>query len=333
MDPEARGDNIVERSRCRWAIGRTATVTDRRWVMDVVVTGSSGFIGAALLPALTAAGHRPIRMVRRPGVADSLQWDPAAGTIDAAGLEGVGAVIHLAGEGIGEKKWSPEQKQRILESRTQSTSLIADTLAKLQNGPKVLVSASAIGIYGDRGDEVLTESSPRGTGFLADVVEAWEAAAQPAVDAGLRVTFPRTGIVLSPDGGALKRMLLPFKLGAGGRIASGKQYMSWIGLDDEVRALLALLEQDAYRGPVNLTAPNPVTNEEFTKTLGSVLGRPTILPTPLLPVKLKFGGELVQSLLVDGQRVLPKVLEANGFTFSHATLDAALRALLGKSAA
>ena len=296
--------------------------------MDVIVTGSSGFLGSALLSALDAAGHRPIRLVRRPGVPDSLQWDPEAGTIDAAGFEGVGGVIHLAGEGIAEKKWSPEQKRRIMESRTVGTALVAETVANAQNGPKVLVSASGIGIYGNRGDEVLTEESPRGGGFLADVVERWEAAAQPAVDAGVRVAFARTGIVLSPDGGALKRLLLPFKLGAGGRLGSGRQYMSWIALDDEIRALVALLENDAYRGPANLTAPNPVTNEEFTKTLGTVLHRPTLLPTPLFPLKARFGGELVEELLLYSQRVQPTVLEANGFAFSHSALEDALRALL-----
>ncbi|MFZ4515087.1 MAG: TIGR01777 family oxidoreductase [Acidimicrobiia bacterium] len=293
--------------------------------MDIVVSGSSGFIGTALVAALRGAGHRAIPLVRRAGVVDSLQWDPQVGQIDAAGFEGVDAVVHLAGEGIGEKKWSPAQKQRILESRTGGTALIATTLAKLQNGPQTLVSASAIGIYGNRGDEVLTEASTPGGGFLADVVVQWEAAAQPAVDAGVRVTFPRTGIVLSPNGGALARLLLPFKLGIGGRIASGRQYMSWISLDDEVRALLALLQNDAYRGPVNLTAPNPVTNNEFTKTLGSVLHRPTLLPTPLFPLKAKFGAELVEQLLVYSQRVEPAVLAANGFSFAHSTLEAALR--------
>lgn len=298
--------------------------------MDIVVTGASGFIGQALVSELRAAGHTVVPMVRRAGVANALQWDPMAGAIDAAGLEGTHAVVHLAGESIGAKKWSPQQKQAILESRTKSTELLATTLAKAQNGPRILVSASAIGIYGNRGDEVLTEASAPGGGFLAEVVEQWEAAAQPAVDAGLRVAFPRTGIVLSPAGGALERVLLPFKLGLGGRIASGKQFWSWISLDDEVRALIALLEGDAYRGPVNLTAPNPVTNAEFTKTLGEVLHRPTPLPTPLFPLKAKLGAQLVEELLVYSQRVQPTVLETNGFTFSHPTLDAALHAVLAR---
>lgn len=301
--------------------------------MDVIVTGSSGFLGSALLDALDVAGHRPIRMVRRPGVPDSLQWDPEAGTIDAAGFEGVGGVIHLAGAGIGDKKWSAERRRQILESRTAGTALIARTVAAAQNGPKTLVSASAIGIYGNRGDEMLTEQSAPGDGFLADVVVQWEAAAQPAIDAGVRVAFSRTGIVLAPHGGALQRLLLPFKLGAGGRLGSGKQYMSWIALDDEIHALIALLENAAFRGPVNLTAPNPVTNEEFTKTLGSVLHRPTLLPTPLFPLKARFGAELVEELLLYSQRVQPAVLEANGFPFAHSTLENALRALLAKSAA
>jgi uncharacterized protein (TIGR01777 family) len=296
--------------------------------MDVVVTGSSGFIGAELLARLRDLGHRVIPMVRRQGVPDTVYWDPARGVIDAASLEGVDAVVHLAGEGIGEKKWSDAQKAVILESRTVSTSLLATTLAGLERKPSVLVSGSAIGFYGSRGDEVLTESSGTGAGFLAEVCTAWERAAQPAREAGIRVAYARTGIVLAPQGGALKRMLLPFKLGLGGRIGSGTQYMSWISMRDEVSALVAMLNDDRYDGPVNLTAPNPVTNADFTKILGEALHRPTLLPTPLLPLKVKFGGELVQALLLDSQRVMPRALQEHGFTFADDTLAHALSTML-----
>jgi uncharacterized protein (TIGR01777 family) len=303
--------------------------------MDVLVTGSSGFIGAALLPALVAAGHRPVRALRVatiPKGVDAIAWDPEAGAIDAASLEGIGAVVHLAGAGIGDKRWDDERKRLILESRTKPTRLLAETLAGLTRPPFVLVSGSAVGYYGSRADEVLTEDSPPGDDFVSDVCVQWEAAAQPAVDAGIRVVPIRTGIVLGAHGGVLKRLLLPFKLGIGGRTGSGEQWMSWISLDDEVAAILHAIGSDSLRGPANLTAPNPVTNAELTKTLGKVLHRPTFLPTPTLPVKAVYGGELVQHLLLEGQRVLPKALEASGFDFAHPTLEVALRAILDRPA-
>ncbi|HZJ26870.1 MAG TPA: TIGR01777 family oxidoreductase [Acidimicrobiia bacterium] len=296
--------------------------------MDVLVTGSSGLIGAALAPVLEAAGHRVIRLRRTAATAPDLGWDPDAATIDGVGLEGIDAVVHLAGEGIAEKRWTPEQKARILESRTRGTDLLACTLAGLTHKPRVLVSASAIGYYGNRGDERLTEQSESGSGFLAEVCRAWEEATAPAAAAGIRVAFARTGIVLSPKGGALAQMLTPFKLGLGGRLGSGHQYMSWITLVDEVRALVQLVEDERLAGPVNLTAPNPVTNRELTKALGHALHRPTVLPTPLFPLRKRYGRELVQELLLDGQRVLPDALTGVGFEFLSPQLGVALDAIL-----
>lgn len=296
--------------------------------MKVAITGSSGLIGSALVDALQARGDIPVRITRGPG--DGLQWNPEHGTIDAAGLDGMDTVVHLAGEGIADKRWTPEQKQRIRDSRVEGTTLLAATLAGLAHPPTVLVSSSAIGWYGNRGDEVLTEDSgpPSPDEFLAAVCREWEAVTAPAEAAGIRTVHLRTGIVLSRSGGALASMLTPFKLGLGGRIGTGRQYMSWIALDDEVGAILHAIDTAELRGPVNATAPNPVTNAEFTKTLGKVLHRPTFLPTPLAPLKLKFGSELVQSLLVDGQRVLPARLESSGYAFRHTTLESALRDLV-----
>lgn len=300
--------------------------------MEIAVTGSNGLIGSALVRALEADGHGVRRLVRggAPGTG-CVAWDPTAGTIDAAGLEGIDAVVHLAGEGIGEKRWTPEQKQRILESRTHGTDLIARTIAGLATPPRVLVSASAVGWYGgQRGDEVLTEASaaPGSPDFLARVCVDWEAATAPAEAAGIRTVHLRTGIVLTPSGGALGRMVTPFKLGLGGRIGSGKQWMSWISIDDEVGAIRHALATDGLAGPVNATAPEPVTNAEFTKALGAAVHRPTLLPTPLTPLRAVYGRELVDALLVGGQRVLPAALEASGYTFAHRDLPAGLRAVL-----
>jgi uncharacterized protein (TIGR01777 family) len=302
--------------------------------VDVLVTGSHGLIGSALLPRLRAEGHRVVRLVRgAPEGSDDVRWDPDAGTIDAAALEGVDAVVHLAGAGIGDKKWTPARKQLILESRTRGTGLLARTLAALQRPPQTLVSGSAVGYYGDRAAEVLTEASPPGHDFPAQTCVAWEAAAAPAADAGIRLVTIRTGIVLAAHGGALQRMLLPFKLGLGGRIGSGEQYMSWITLDDHVRAVLHLLSTPSVSGPVNLTAPEPATNAEFTRALGDALHRPTVLPTPLLPLKVLYGGELVDTLLVEGQRALPRALEASGYSFGAREIGEALRAVLAAPAA
>jgi uncharacterized protein len=295
--------------------------------VDVAITGSSGLIGTALADALTRAGHRVVRVVRRPAAGPTVSWDPRAGTIDAAGFEGLDAVVHLAGAGIGDHRWTDAYKKELVDSRIESTSLLARALAGLQRPPALLISASAVGWYGDRGDEVLDEASAPGSGFLAELCQHWEGAARPAVDAGIRVVHPRSGIVLSSRGGALKKQLPLFKLGLGGRMGSGRQWFSWISLPDEVAALVHLLAGDAS-GPVNLTAPNPVRNAEFTSALGAAVHRPTVLPIPSFGPKLLLGSELADVLLYEGQRVLPAALEASGFEFGLPTIDRALERLL-----
>jgi hypothetical protein len=290
------------------------------------LSGASGLIGSALEASLRVDGHRVLRL-RRGGITDGdeIGWDPHAGRIDAPALEGVDAVVHLAGESIGEHRWTDEQKARIRDSRVRGTGALAAAIASREEKPRVFVSGSAIGYYGNRGDDVCAEDAPPGEDFLAQVCRAWEAEAQPAVDAGVRTVFARTGIVLARHGGALARMLLPFRLGIGGKQGKGTQWMSWITLDDEVAALRAALVDERLRGPVNLTAPNPVTNAEFARTLGRVLRRPTVLRTPLAPLKARYGGELVESLLLTSQRVHPAQLEAVGFPFGFPVLEPALR--------
>ncbi len=267
--------------------------------MDVAITGSSGLIGKPLKAALRLAGHRPIGLVRRPARGeDEIRYDPAAGQLDAAALEGIDAVVNLAGAGIGDARWTEKYKSLLLDSRVDTTSLVASTIAQLDNKPSVFLSGSAIGVYGDRGDEVLTETSAQADTFLAGIVSQWESAAQPAIDAGIRTAFLRTGIVLSQRGGALAKMLPLFKLGVGGKFGNGDQFWSWISIDDELKAILFLLEAD-ISGPVNLTAPNPVTNTEFTKTLARVLTRPAMIPVPKFGPSLLLGKELTQALLFD----------------------------------
>ena len=297
--------------------------------MRVAITGSSGLIGAALRTRLEAAGHTAVPVVRRAAAEGEITWDPPAGTIDTAGLAGVDAVVHLAGAGIGDQRWSDDYKRQILESRTVTTTLLSETLAGMTDGPKVLLSSSAIGIYGDRGDEELDESSATGSGFLTEVCLAWEASTAAAQDAGLRVAHLRTGIVLSPEGGALKKQLPLFKLGLGGKFGKGSQWQSWISIDDEIGAIEHLLTADV-EGPVNLTAPEPVTNKEFAQTLARVLQRPSFLPVPKFGPKLLLGGEAASALLFEGQRVLPRVLERNGYTFVHPDLETGLRGLLSR---
>ncbi|HMG27083.1 MAG TPA: TIGR01777 family oxidoreductase [Acidimicrobiia bacterium] len=299
--------------------------------MDVAVTGSHGLVGSALVPALEHAGHRVVRVVRgTPSEPDELSWDPRAGVIDAAGLEKIDAVVHLAGAGIGDKRWTPQRKRLILGSRTQGTELLARTLAGLVHEPAVLISASGVDYYGPRGAEELTEQFPRGTGFLAEVCARWEEATKPAEEADIRVVRMRTGPVLSAAGGLLGRLLLPFRLGLGGRVGTGEQWFSWIALDDHVAAIRHHLAHGESAGVYNHTAPSPVTNRELTETLGRVLHRPTRIPTPLLPLRMRYGSELVDELLLTGQRVMPTRLEAAGYRFAHPTLEEALRAALDR---
>lgn len=297
--------------------------------MKVAVSGASGLIGSALVPALRAAGHDVLRLVRRePEGADEVGWDPAAGELDPSTLEGVGALVNLSGENLG-KRWTDARKREILSSRVDSTNLLARTAAQLDPKPSALVVASAVGYYGDRGDEILTEASTGGTGFLADVVGAWEAAAEPARAAGIRVVHLRQGIVLSKDGGALKPMLLPFKLGVGGRVGSGDQWWSWVAMDDLTSAYVHALESE-IAGAVNVTAPNPATNRQFTKALGKALGRPTVFPVPGFGARAVFG-EMGETMLLQGQRVLPARLQDAGFAFEAPTIDVGLAQALSRS--
>lgn len=294
----------------------------------VVVTGSSGLIGTALCESLAASGHPVVRLVRsNPGPGRAL-WDPTKGTIDRSALEGAWAVVHLAGEGIADAKWTDAHKAAVLTSRIQGTTLLAETIAGLTHKPAVFASGSAIGFYGDRDDQVLDEGSPAGTGFLADVVKAWEAATASAAASGVRVVLLRTGIVLSTKGGALKQQLLPFKLGLGGRLGSGNQYLPWISLTDEIAAIEHVLKTDSLSGPVNLTAPQPVTNAQFTKALGGALKRPTFLPIPLTPLRVLYGKEMVKEMLLSSANVMPTKLVASGFSFVHTDLGTTLRYLL-----
>jgi hypothetical protein len=295
--------------------------------MRLVISGSTGLIGTALVERLRSAGHQVVRLVRAGPSGDDVQWDPAAGTLDPAALDGTDAVVHLAGAGIGDHRWTDDYRREIRDSRLRSTELLARTMAGLERPPQVWLSGSAIGIYGARDDEQLSETSSPGTGFLADVCRAWEGATAEAEAAGIRVAHLRTGIVLTPRGGALAKQLPLFRLGLGGRFGSGQAWQSWISLDDEVRAIEHLLTSE-LRGPVNLTAPNPVRNAEFAKVLGRVLKRPSVVPVPAFGPRLLLGRDLADSLLFTGQRVLPAALQSDGFEFTHPTLEVALRALL-----
>ena len=289
--------------------------------MHVLVTGSSGLIGSALTESLEGDGHEVRRLKR------GAQWDPENGMVDPAVLDGVDAVVNLAGAGLGEHRWSDDHKRRVRDSRVNGTAALASAIADAGGSVKVFVNGSAVGYYGDSGDRVNTEESPAGTGFLAELCVAWEAAAGAAKSAA-RVVLLRTGIVLSPKGGALKKQLPIFKVGAGGRLGSGRQWQSWISLDDEVGAIRHALEDDSVEGPANGTAPNPVTNADFTKSLGRALGRPAVLAVPPIALRVAFGADMAKEMLLAGQRALPAKLESTGFTFRHPNLDQALEALL-----
>ena len=297
--------------------------------MKIIISGASGLIGKPLVKKLSLAGHEVVQLVRRTPNANESRWNPATGQIDASVIDGADAVIHLSGAGIGDRRWTTKYKQELVESRTKSTSLLASTIANCAKKPSVFLSGSAIGIYGPRGDEELTEQSSNGSSFLADICKQWEAAAKPAVGAGVRTVYLRTGIVLTPLGGALKKQLPLFKLGLGGKFGDGRAWQSWISLDDELAAIEHLLTAKVS-GAVNLTAPNPVTNADFTTALARALKRLAILPIPKFGPKLLLGAELADALLFTGQRVMPAELLKSGFVFKHSTIEVALRALLNK---
>lgn len=296
--------------------------------MNILVTGASGLIGQTLIPILTTSGHRVTRLVRfKPqGRGSEVYWNPAGADIDAAKVEGFDAVVHLAGEPI-TGRWTPERKTAIRESRVKGTRFLCETLAGLSQRPRVLISASASGYYGDRGDEVLREESGAGSSFLSQVCQEWEAATKPAAENGIRVVNLRVGFILSPEGGGLAKMLAAFKMGAGGRIGSGKQYMSWIGIDDLLQIILFATTAETLNGPVNAVAPNPVTNMEFTKTLARILRRPAIFPLPAFVVRLAFG-EMGEEVLLASTRIEPARLLSAGYRFRFPELEGAMRHLL-----
>lgn len=296
--------------------------------MRVVVTGSSGLIGSALCQALERRGDEVVRLVRAPARRGEASWDPSSHTLDGGALGGIEAAVHLSGAGIGDRRWTPARRGLLVSSRVDSTALLAATLAGLDPRPRVLVNASAVGVYGDGGDEELTESSPTGSGFLADLCRRWEAATAPAVAAGIRTVCLRSGIVLSRAGGALARQLPLFRLGLGGRLGSGRQWVSWISITDEVDAVLRVLDDETLAGAVNAVAPQPVTNAAFTAALGRAVHRPAVLAVPAPVLRLALGRELVDEVLLAGQRATPAALERSGFAFSHPDVDTALAAVL-----
>jgi uncharacterized protein len=292
--------------------------------MKIIITGSSGMIGSALVAAFASAGHEVVQLVRHEGAAPgAVMWDPMGESMNPVPLEGVDAVVHLSGENLAQGRWTETKKKRLVDSRVRSTSLLSRTLAQLQRGPRVMVCASGIGIYGDRGDEVLTEDAKAGTGFAADLCQQWEAAAAPAVAAGIRVIHIRMGIVLAHGGGALAKMLTPFRLGFGGVIGSGRQYVGWIALEDVIGAVMHLIDKSELAGPVNFVAPQEITNRQLTKTLGHVLHRPTVLAMPAMAARLAFG-EMADELLLTSERVTPQRLLNDGFVFQYPELKGAL---------
>jgi uncharacterized protein len=299
--------------------------------MKILITGSSGLIGSALIPLLREQGHKVVRLVRRATALgeDAAVWDPEAGKLETGALEAVEGVVHLAGENIGASRWTDERKERMRGSRIRSTQLLSESLAQLTVPPRVLVSASAVGFYGSRGDESPTEESAAGSGYLSQVCQEWEAATEPVRQRGIRVVNLRIGMVLSAKGGALPAMLPAFRVGVGGKLGDGRQFVSWITIDDLTRAISHILTTDSLSGPLNAVSPNPVRNVEMTKALGKVLRRPTFLSMPASVVRLIFG-EMAEALLLSGQRVVPGKLLASGFTFQFPDFEGALRHLLNR---
>jgi len=298
--------------------------------MKLLISGSHGLVGKALVKSLEAEGHEIFRLVRHAPASDSeIEWSPDRYSIALARLEGFDAAVHLAGEGIASGRWDEEKKRKIRESRVKGTKLLSDALANLARPPKTLISASAIGYYGNRGDELLTEASQPGDDFLAGVCVEWENATAHAAEKGIRVVNTRFGVILDSQGGALAKMLTPFRMGVGGKVGSGKQWMSWIALDDVIGAIEYVLASETVKGPVNFVAPNPVRNAEFTKTLGRVLSRPTIFPIPAFGARLVFG-EMADALLLSSQRVEPAELKNVGYQFRHPRLKGELNSILVK---
>jgi uncharacterized protein (TIGR01777 family) len=304
------------------------------YAMNVLISGSTGLVGSELVPYFVTRGNTVTRLVRPQSrvITGTVVWDPEAGRLDPVALEGFDAVVHLAGENVAAGRWNAERKARIRDSRVNGTRLLCEALAKVARPPRVLVSASATGYYGSRGEEVLTEASPPGTGFLAEVCRDWEAATAPAAERGIRVVRLRIGVVLSPRGGALARMLLPFRLGLGGRLGDGRQYLSWVAIEDVTAVIGLVANAEGVSGPVNVVAPGPVTNYEFTKTLGRVLRRPTVMPMPVFGAHLAFG-EMADELLLSSQRVEPQALRKAEYAFRFPELEGALRYQLGRTAA
>ena len=296
----------------------------------IAISGASGLVGRPLVRLLRGIGHRVSPLVRRRGrdPEDRIYWNPADGVLDPADLEGFYGVVHLAGEPVAARRWSRAQRGRIRDSRVRGTRLLCETLAKLEHQPEVLICASAIGFYGDRGAEPVDESSARGEGFLADVVSAWERETDVARKAGIRVVNLRIGVVLAADGGALAKMVPIFRKGVGGRLGSGRQFMSWVSLDDVTSVVDFALLRSELSGPVNVVSPNPVTNAEFTKTLASVLGRPAVIPTPAFALRMAVGKRMADEILLGGAQVVPKTLQQHGFEWSHPDLEGALRHVL-----
>ena len=296
--------------------------------MKILVSGSHGLVGKALTTSLVNAGHEIVSLVRQSANDSEIEWHPNQGKINGQQLEGFDVVVHLAGESIASGRWTEEKKSKIRESRVKGTELLSSALARLSQPPSTFISASAIGFYGSRGDELLTEESAPGDGFLPEVCVAWEKATGQAEAKGIRTIHPRFGIILDEKGGALERMLTPFRMGVGGKVGNGKQWMSWIALEDVINALRFLIDEPGSEGPVNFTAPRPVTNADFTEALGSVLSRPTLFSVPAFAARLAFG-EMADELLLSSAKVEPERLKESGYQFKHPELSSALKTILG----